>query len=117
LIDVGRIEARHVAAFIQGKNEFMQNPMKRYVIERNIPGVVTMTGEELKAAAVTSCDALAKLYGKAQWEHSYVTGDKTFCVYLADSEATIREHAKLSGFPANTITEVRSVIDPMTAFV
>jgi hypothetical protein len=95
----------------------MQNPMKRYVIERNIPGIGKMNGEQLKAAAVTSCDALAKLYGKAQWEHSYVTGDKTFCVYLADSETTIREHAKLSGFPANTITEVRTVINPMTAFV
>jgi hypothetical protein len=94
----------------------MHNPMKRYVIERNIPGIGTMSSEQLKAAAVTSCDALAKLYGKAQWEHSYVTGDKTFCVYLADSEATIREHAKLSGVPANTITEVRTVIDPMTAF-
>ena len=95
----------------------MLNPMKRYVIERNVPGIGAMTGEQLKQAAVKSCDALAKLYGKAQWEHSYATGDKTFCVYLADSEATIREHAKLSGFPANTITEVRSVIDPMTAFV
>jgi hypothetical protein len=90
--------------------------MKRYVIERNIPGIGKMTGEQLKAAAVTSCEALAKLYGKAQWEHSYVTGDKTFCVYLADSEDTIPEHARLSGFPANNITEVRTVIDPMTAF-
>jgi hypothetical protein len=94
----------------------MLNPMKRYVIERNIPGVGKMTEEQLKAAAVSSCDALAKLYGKAQWEHSYVTGDKTFCVYLADSEATVREHAKLSGFPANMVTKVRTVIDPMTAF-
>ncbi len=69
-----------------------------------------------KDAAMTSCDALAKLYGKIQWEHSYVTGDKTFCIYLADGEATIREHARLSGFPANKITEVSTVIDPMTAF-
>jgi hypothetical protein len=91
--------------------------MMRYVIERSVPGIGAMTGEQLKQAAVKSCDALAKLYGKAQWEHSYVTGDKTFCVYLADSEATIREHVKLSGFPVNTITEVRSVMDPMTAFV
>jgi hypothetical protein len=94
----------------------MNGILKRYVIERDMPGVGSMNREQLKQAAVTSCDALAKLYGKAQWEHSYVTGDKTFCVYLADSEATIREHAKLSGFPANTITEVRAVIDPMTAF-
>jgi hypothetical protein len=90
--------------------------MKRYVVERNIPGIGKMTGEQLKAAAVTSCDALEKLCGKAQWEHSYVAGDKTFCVYLADGEASIRKHAELSGFPASTITEVRTVIDPMTAF-
>jgi uncharacterized protein DUF4242 len=90
--------------------------MKRYVIEREIPGVGAMTGAHLKAAAVTSCDALAKLYGKVQWDHSYVAGDKTFCIYLADGEASIREHARLSGFPASKITEVRTIIDPMTAF-
>lgn len=91
--------------------------MKRYVIEREIPGVGSMNREQLKAAAVTSCDASAKLYGKIHWEHSYVTADKTFCIYLADGEATIREHARLSGFPANIITEVRTIIDPTTAFV
>lgn len=94
----------------------MNGIMKRYVIERAIPGVGGMNREQLKQASVASCGALAKLYGKAQWEHSYVTGDKTFCIYLADSEATIREHARLSGFPANMITEVGTVIDPMTAF-
>ena len=90
--------------------------LKRYVIERDMPGVGSMNREQLKGAAVASWDALAKLYGKIQWEHSYVTGDKTFCIYLADGEATIREHARLSGFPANIITEVRTVIDPLTAF-
>jgi hypothetical protein len=90
--------------------------MKRYVIERDIPGVGKMTGEQLKGAAVTSCDALAKLYGRLQWEHSYVAGDKTFCVYLADGEASIREHARLSGFPVSKITETRTIIDPMTAY-
>lgn len=94
----------------------MLRPMKRYVIERDIPGVGSMNREQLKNAAVTSCDALAKLYGKIQWEHSYVTADKTFCIYLADGEATIREHARLSGFPATKITEARTIIDPMTAF-
>ena len=89
--------------------------MKRYVIERDIPGVGSLNGGQLKGAAATSCDALAKLYGKAQWEHSYVAGDKTFCIYLADSEASVHEHAKLSGFPATKVTEVRSVITPMTA--
>ena len=75
-----------------------------------------MTREQLKGAAVTSCDASAKLYGKIQWEHSYVAGDKTFCIYLADGEAPILEHARLSGFPATKITEVHTIIDPMTAF-
>ena len=94
----------------------MTGIMKRYVIERDIPGVGTMSREQLKHAAVTSCGAAAKLYGKIHWEHSYVAGDKTFCIYLADGDASILEHARLSGFPANKITEVRTVIDPMTAF-
>ena len=94
----------------------MIRPMKRYVIERDIPGIGSMSHEQLKDAAVTSCDASAKLYGKIQWEHSYVAGDKTFCIYLADGEASILEHARLAGFPANKITEARTVVDPMTAF-
>lgn len=94
----------------------MKTTMKRYVIERDLPGVGKMTGEQLKDAAVTSCDALAKLYGKAQWEHSYVADDKTFCIYLADGEESVREHARISGFPATKITQVRTIIDPMTAF-
>lgn len=89
--------------------------MKRYVIERNVPGIGGLNREQLRGAAETSNKALAKLAGKVQWEHSYVAGDKTFCVYLADSDATVQEHAKLSGFPANTVTEVRTIIDPMTA--
>ena len=90
--------------------------MKRYVIERELPGVGKLNREQLRDAAVTSCDAAAKLYGKVHWVHSYVADDKTFCIYLADGEASIREHARLSGFPANKITEARSVIDPTTAF-
>jgi hypothetical protein len=89
--------------------------MKRYVIEREIPGVGGLKGPELKGAAATSNEALARLAGKVQWDHSYVTDDKTFCVYIAESEAVVREHAKLSGFPATKITEVRGIIDPMTA--
>jgi len=91
--------------------------MKRYVIERDLPGVGGMTRAQLKDAAATSNDALAKLAGKAQWEHSYVVDDKTFCIYLADSEASVRRHAELSGFPASKVTEVRTIIDPMTAAV
>ena len=89
--------------------------MKRYLIERNIPGVGSMSAEQLKGASATSNDALAKLAGKVQWVESFVVDDKTFCVYLADSEKSVQEHAKLSGFPANKITEVRTVISPMTA--
>jgi Protein of unknown function (DUF4242) len=89
--------------------------MKRYVIERDLPGVGSMNREQLKEAAATSNSALAKLSGKAQWVQSFVVADKTFCIYLADSEASVREHARLSGFPANRITEVRNVIDPLTA--
>jgi hypothetical protein len=89
--------------------------MKRYVIERDIAGVGSLNGEQLKGAAATSNAALAKLSGKAQWVESYVVDDKTFCIYLADDEAAVHEHAKLSGFPASKVTEVRSVIDPMTA--
>ena len=89
--------------------------MKRYVIERDIPGVGSLNREQLKGAAATSNDALAKLSGKAQWLQSFVVDDKTFCIYLADGEASVREHARLSGFPASKVTEVRSVIDPMTA--
>jgi hypothetical protein len=85
------------------------------VIERDLPGVGGMNRDQLKGAAATSNSALAKLAGKAQWEHSYVVDDKTFCIYLADSEASVREHARLSGFPATKVTEVRNVIDPLTA--
>ena len=88
--------------------------MKRYVIERALPGVGSMNRDQLKGAAATSNTALSKLSGKAQWQHSYVADDKTFCVYLAENEAAVLEHARLSGFPATKITEIRNVIDPMT---
>jgi len=89
--------------------------MKRYVIERNLAGVGSLNRAQLKDAAATSNSALAKLPGKVQWEHSYVVDDKTFCIYLAENEDTVQEHARLSGFPANKVTEVRTIIDPMTA--
>ncbi len=88
--------------------------MKRYVIERNVPGIGHLDGNQLRQAAATSNNALAKLSGKAQWVQSYVVDDKTFCIYLADSEDAVQEHARLSGFPANKVTEVRTIIDPMT---
>ena len=89
--------------------------MKRFLIERNIPGVGQLSGQELKDASATSNAALAELAGKVQWVQSYVVDDKTFCVYLADHESSVHEHAQLSGFPASKVLEVRNVIDPMTA--
>ena len=89
--------------------------MKRYVIERDIAGVGSLNGEQLKGAAATSNAALAKLEGKVQWVESFVAEDKTFCIYLADEESLVHEHARLSGFPASKVSEVRGVIDPMTA--
>ena len=89
--------------------------MKRYLIERNIPGVGNLNDQQLKQASSTSNAALAKLAGKVQWVESFVVDDKTFCIYLADQESSVHEHAKLSGFPANRVTEVRTVITPMTA--
>jgi hypothetical protein len=90
--------------------------MKRYVIERDLPAVGSLDRHGLKDAAATSNAALAQLSGKVQWMQSFVAENKTFCMYLADSEASVQEHARLSGFPASKITEVKSVIDPMTAW-
>ena len=89
--------------------------MRRYIIEREIPGVGGLDHEQRRDVAAQSNKALATLAGKAQWERSYVVDDKTFCIYLADDETAVRSHAQLSGFPASKITEVRSVIEPMTA--
>ena len=89
--------------------------MKRYVIERDLPGVGGMSREQLKSAAATSNGALAKLAGKVQWAQSFVADNKTFCIYLAESEAAVLEHARLSGFPASKVTQVHGIIDPMTA--
>lgn len=89
--------------------------MQRYVIERDIPSVGAFDRTQLREAARTSNTALAELAPRVQWQHSYVTGEKTFCVYLAEDEAAIHDHARLSGFPASRITAVTSIIDPTTA--
>ena len=88
--------------------------MKRFVIERDLPGIGGSSIEDLAGATATSNSALAQLAPRVQWEHSYVTGNKTFCIYLAEDEAAIHEHARISGFPATTITEVTTIIDPTT---
>ena len=88
--------------------------MKRYMIEREIAGVGRLNREQLRGVAAQSNRALEQLSGKAQWLHSYLVDNKTFCIYLADTEASVREHARLSGFPANKVTEVHTVIHPTT---
>ncbi len=92
--------------------------MPRYVIERAIPEIGSAEREDLKGASQKSNEILSAMQAEKkhiQWEHSYVAGDKTFCIYIADSEALIKEHAERSGFPATIVTEVRSLIDPTTA--
>lgn len=85
------------------------------MIEREIPGVGRLDSCELAQAAARSNQALATLAPRVQWQQSFVTGEKTFCVYLAEDEDAIRQHAERSGFPANRITEITGVIDPSTA--
>lgn len=89
--------------------------MKTYVIEREIPGVGQFTPEQLKAASQTSCKVLKDLGPQIEWIQSYVTGNKLYCIYKAENEELIREHAQKGGFPANSISEVKNVISPATA--
>lgn len=89
--------------------------MPKYVIERNIPGAGKLTPEQLKGISQTSCGVLKNLGPSIQWVQSYVTGDKIYCVYIAPNPEIIREHAKQGGFPADSVAEVKYVIDPTTA--
>ena len=89
--------------------------MPKYVIEREIPGAGNLSKEELTGISQKSCSVLHALGPQIQWVESYVTGDKIYCVYIAPNEETVREHAKRGGFPANRISEVKTVIDPTTA--
>lgn len=89
--------------------------MKRFMIERDIPGIGEFSLTELCGAARASNQALATIGPDIQWQHSYVAGNKTFCVYLASSEAEIQKHAELSGIPVSQVTEIPQIIDPLTA--
>lgn len=89
--------------------------MPKYVIERELPGAGNLSHEQLQAISQKSCSVLGELGPRIQWQQSYVTPDKIYCVYIADSEQTVREHAKRGGFPANRISKVVEVIDPTTA--
>jgi hypothetical protein len=89
--------------------------MKTYLIERDIPQAGKLTPEQLKSISQKSCSVLKEMGPEIQWIQSYVTGDKIFCIYKAENEELIREHAKKGGFPANVITEISTVISPATA--
>lgn len=89
--------------------------LKRYIVERDLPGIGAMSLVELCGAARASNQAIDQIGGDVQWQHSYIAGDKSFCVYLARDEATINKHAELSGIPVSQITEVLQIIDPLTA--
>lgn len=89
--------------------------MKTYLIEREIPGAGKLTAEQLKAISQTSCGVLKEMGPRIEWIQSYVTGNKIYCIYKAENEELIREHAKKGGFPANNIVEVPNIISPATA--
>ena len=89
--------------------------MKTYVIERIIPGAGDLTAEQLKGISQTSCSVLKEMGPGIEWQYSYVTGDKVYCVYKANNKELIEEHAKKGNFPANSISEVATVISPATA--
>lgn len=89
--------------------------MPKFVIEREIPGAGTLTPEQLKAISQTSCGVLRELGPQIQWVQSYVTDDKIYCVYISPDEETIRKHAQMGNFPANRISQIRTIIDPTTS--
>ena len=89
--------------------------MPKFVIEREIPGAGSLPPETIKAISQKSCGVLRQLGSEIQWLHSYVTDNKIYCVYIAPNEEMVREHARLGGFPANSVAQVRTVIDPTTA--
>ncbi len=89
--------------------------MPKFIIEREIPGAGSLTREQLAAISQTSCGVLQSMGPRIQWVESYVTDNKVYCVYIAPDEETVREHARLGLFPANSVQAVRATIDPTTA--
>ena len=89
--------------------------MPKYIIERDIPGAGQLSTAQLQAIAQKSCAVLHDMGPRIQWLHSYVTADKVYCIYIADSEQAIREHAAQGGFPANRIETITNIIDPVSA--
>jgi len=89
--------------------------MPKFVIERNIPGAGRLTPEQFNAISQKSCSVVREIGPQVQWVESFVTDDKIYCIYIAADEATVREHARLGGFPADSVQVVRRMIDPTTA--
>lgn len=89
--------------------------MPKYIIERSIPGAGQLSAEQLQGISQKSCGVLNQLGPQIQWVQSYVTGDKVYCVYIAPNADLVREHATQGGFPADSIAEVKTIIDPTTA--
>jgi len=89
--------------------------MPKFVIEREIQGAGKLSAPELQGVSQTSCNVLRNMGPEIQWVQSYVTGDKVYCIYIAPNAEMIREHARQGGFPANSVSEVKSIIDPTTA--
>ncbi len=89
--------------------------MKKFIIEREVPGAGKLSQAELKAIAQTSCDVVEGLEKQYHWVETFVTDNKLYCVHIAPDEETVREHAKRGGFPANKVSEVRSMMDPTTS--
>ena len=96
------------------RNEFLKI-MPKYVIEREIPNAGKLTSDQLKSISQASCGVLNQLGTKIQWVNSYITNDKLYCIYIAPNEEMVYEHAKLGGFPANSVNQVTGIIDPTTA--
>jgi hypothetical protein len=88
--------------------------MKKFVVERNLPGAGNLSAEELQTISQTSCDVINKLGKPYHWIQSFIAEDKIYCIHIAESEEVIREHAKLGDFPINRVTEVKTIIDPLT---
>jgi hypothetical protein len=107
------VESSHLEAETYIESE--SKTMPRFVIEREIPGAGKLTPEQLQGISQTSCGVLRQMGPQIQWVQSFVTDDKIYCIYIAPDEDTVRKHAQMGGFPANTVAQVRAVIDPTTS--
>ncbi len=111
---IEKLEADNAALAMVRPEDLAEN-MNMYVIEREIPKLGEWSAEDLKGASQTSCGVLKEMGSDIQWLHSYVTGDKMYCIYLAPNVEMVREHAKKGGFPANSVNSVGTIISPQTA--